>query len=444
MEKKSTKKKVVSKKAKAAELNVDPFAETAKTIPRKKTAKKSAVATAKESKKQTPKPSKKLPVVKSRSADVVADAFAEMVTEPQTLERPKTEKKPAAAISAMEEQVELEIPKRTYARRSKAPSAEMLELKASPPVDQPLEIIDVTAELAANEPEVELSPAFRALADVQLPELTRENRAWLQMQSPTTLYFYWSVKQNPWQQLKRAFGDDLGSYALVLKLTELNSGTEQLHPCDADGNWWFSVEPDGRYQAEVGFYAPNRPYFRLIYSNTIETPRRSPSTHPASEARWTLTATKFAEVLDVSGFSRDAFEVAMVGDDPVEAQDLTFDAFKQLIGAGDVSVDSVSAEDIRHALLSIAAGNSLEQLRFQVSASLFAVLQANADRLSASSAQDTLAEHFQIDESEWTEYETGSTVFGASLVNFPKTLKGRRVSPKTATRYNPVSSFSFR
>ena len=125
---------------------------------------------------------------------------------------------------------------------------------------------DVTAEIAASEPKAKLSPAFRALAEPVLPELSRENRARLLMQTPTRLYFYWAVKENPWTMLKKAFGSDTGSYTLVLKLTNLRRDSEEIHPCDAAGNWWFDVEPDSEYQAEIGFYAPNRPYFRVIYS----------------------------------------------------------------------------------------------------------------------------------------------------------------------------------
>ena len=445
MEKKSTKKKVVLKKVKATAEKVDPFAETVKPAAPKKASKKTAAPASAAKSEKVSKPAKKTRVLKSKPFEVVTDAFSEMATAPQLPTASKTRRKSVTTTRVSDEQLELVIPKRPRAARSKELLVEVLDLKTDTPVvEQQLEIVDVTAELAGKEPDVELSPVFKALADVKLPELPRENRARLQMQSPTMLYFYWGVKQNPWQQLKKVFGEDLGSYALVLKLTELNSGVEEMHPCDAEGNWWFRVEPDGRYRAEIGFYAPNRPYFRVIYSNTIETPRRSPSTRPASESRWTVSATKFAEVLDVSGFSRDAYDVAIAGDDPVAARDVTFEAFRQLMGGGDVSVDSLSAEDIRHALIAIAAGNSLEQLRFQVSAALFAVLQANADKLSAPSAQNTLIEHFEVDESEWTEYQTGSTVFGASLVNFPKTLKGRRVSPKMASRYNPISSFSLR
>ena len=304
--------------------------------------------------------------------------------------------------------------------------------------------LDMTVDLAVSESDVELSPVFKALADIQLPELVRENRARLLMQSPTKLYFYWSVKENPWQQLKNVFGDDLGGYVLALKLKNLTRDGEDVHQCDATGNWWFHVEPDCEYQAEVGFYAVNRPYFRVIYSNSITTPRRSPSTRPAGDAQWTVSATKFAEVLDASGFSRDAVDVAMAGDDHAEATDVAHIALASLIGERDTQLDGVNAEDIRHALLAIASGFTLEELRWKVSPALFELLQANVDKLTSSNAQSSLAEHFDHDEGEWTEEEFSSAVYGASLVHFPKQLKTKKLSSKVkhSPRYNPVSSHS--
>ncbi|HEY2848201.1 MAG TPA: DUF4912 domain-containing protein, partial [Pyrinomonadaceae bacterium] len=299
-----------------------------------------------------------------------------------------------------------------------------------------------TAEIATTKPEIKLSPVFKALADVKLPELPRENRARLQMQSPTRLYFYWSLRQNPWQQLRAVFGPELGSYTLVVKLRNLTLATEEIRPIEADGEWWFNdVEPDTEYMAEIGFYATNRPYFRVLYSNTITTPRRSPSTHPATEARWTVSATKFAEVLDTSGFTRDAVDVAIAGDDHLDAEQRTKLAFSDLMAGAEYSTRGIAAEDLRHVILALAGGATLDHLRHRVSPSLFRVLQANTERLNSSGARKVLSEHFDVEETEWTEHEFGSAVFGASLVNFPKTLKSRSTT-KHSPRYNPVSSFS--
>ena len=298
--------------------------------------------------------------------------------------------------------------------------------------------LDATAEIATVEPKVELSPVFKELADVSLPELKRENRARLQMQTPTRLYFYWSVRENPYHLLKQTFGDDTGSYQLVIKLINLRTETEEIHPCDAEGTWWFSVESDTEYQAEIGFYATSRPYFRIIYSNTVATPRRSPSPRAATDADWNVSSQKFAEVLDVAGFTRDAFDVSIAGDDQVAAEHATHTAFSQFVGTAD-GLAGISTEDIRYAMIAIAAGATLEDLRSKISPALFAILQANAANLIAGRAVSALGAYFDIDEAEYTEERRSSAVYGASLVNFPTTLKTRRVS---TARYAPLSSHS--
>ncbi len=418
-----TKATTTKKVAKTVTVATDPFAEMVDTPAPKKAVAKSepgAAATGLTRKKTTRVAKKAVP----------ADAFAEMVS--ATLPIKKRAPKKAVKVAKVEPVAVTDVPKPPVKKTvKKAVKAKKIDL-------------DVTAELAAAEPEVELSPVFKALADVTLPELERENRARLLMQSPTKLYFYWSVRENPWHQLRAIFGDDLGSYTLVLKLTDLKRNSEQIQPCEAEGNWWFEVEPDGEYQAEIGFYATNRPYFRVIYSNTIQTPRRTPSPRPATEAQWTVSANKFAEVLDVAGFSRDAFDVAMAGDDHAGAQDATHTAFSRFIDRSDYALDGISAEDIRYAMLALASGFTLEELRFRVGPALFAILQANVEKLAADKAMSALSEYFDIDQAEWTEEEFGSAVYGASLVHFPSTLKTKKVSSAFSPRYNPVSSHSIR
>jgi len=411
MEKKTAKKAVKNKLAEPKKAVItSPFDEVAVDLPiveakSVKPKKVSATATVKKAaaKKTAKRPVSEPPVVTAGSVEVSSSK--------KTIKKKTTITEPVAATSPV---------KKRAAKKAKAPT------------------LDATAEIAATEPKVELSPVFKALAEPKLPELQKENRARLMMQTPTQLYFYWSVRENPYQLLHKAFGDDTGSYTLVLKLTELNRGIEEIHRAEPEGNYWFAVEPNGKYEAEIGFYAPNRPYFRIIYSNTIETPRRNPSPHPASEAHWRVPAQKFAEVLDVAGFSQDAFNVAMAGDDLIAAEDATHAAFNHLIGARNYDLRSIAAEDLRYTLMAIAAGVQLEELRSRVSAALFAILQQNAERIAAGNAKNVLTEYFDIDESEFTEYEYGSAVYGASLVNFPRTLKTR------VTKYMPVGSHSLR
>ncbi|HVF47931.1 MAG TPA: DUF4912 domain-containing protein, partial [Pyrinomonadaceae bacterium] len=299
-------------------------------------------------------------------------------------------------------------------------------------------------EPIAPAPVLERSPAFVTLAQPVLPELKRENRARLQMQSPTRLYFYWSAKDNPWALLREAFGSDPGSYSLVLKLSDLTRDTEEIRPAEPEGNCWFDVAAGSRYQAEIGFYAPNRPYFRIIFSNTVETPRQNPSPRPATDADWRVSANKFAEVLEVAGFSRDAFDVALAGDDIVSADEATYNAFSRFVGKDDHRPHGIPGEDVRYAMLAIAAGLAIEELRHRISPALFAILQANSGRLAPSKAMSALTENFDVDEAEFSDEQAGPAVFGASLVHFPRNLKTRGLSPKQAARYNPLSSHSLR
>jgi hypothetical protein len=365
------------------------------------------------------------------------ETLAETVKAPTTKARRPKASKAAAAKAVAVEPKSAKAPKRPAAKKAEPLAAKPRAKKVTAKKPAKKTLPDITPEIAAAKPKVELSPVFKALAEPELPELPRENRARLMMQSPTELYFYWSVGKDPYHLLRDAFGD-LGSYTLVLKLNDLRRGTEEIHRVEGEGSWWFAVEPDGEYRAEIGFYAPNRPYFRVIYSNTVETPRRSPSPHAATQADWKVTAHKFAEVLDVAGFGQDAFDVAIAGDDHVAARDTAHMAFARFVGSDNGGLDTIAAEDLRYSLLAVASGLRLEDLRWRVSPAMFAILQSNADKLEAGRAMNVLNEHFDIDGSEFVEEHYGPAVHGASVVNFPRTLKPR----KALTKYNPLSSHS--
>lgn len=411
MEKKKTKKPVKKETAAKKPEAVSPFAERVEP----KEAVKMDIAVKKPrvfkvaAKVEVPVAAEEKEVVKrTRKKGVEIDPFAEVATATSTVKKAATPTKVKKKRAA------------TKAVKKKKPN------------------LDITPEIAAAEPQVELSPVFKALADVSLPPLQKEDRARLLMQSPTKAYFYWSLRENPWGRLRKVFGDSVGSYTLVIKLSDLTNETDTFYPADTEGERWFDVEPGIKYSAEIGFYATNRPYFRIVYSNTIEMPRRSPSPHPASDARWTVSATKFAEVLDVSGFSRDAFDVAMAGDDAVGAADATNLAFSSLVGGGDYS--HFAAEDVRYALLSIAAGVEMNELESRVSRRLFETLQSSGKEITPERSRAALSEYFDIDDAEWTEEYHGPAVYGSSLVHFPPKLKTRKV----ASTYKPVSSHSIR
>ncbi|MGI8789164.1 MAG: DUF4912 domain-containing protein [Pyrinomonadaceae bacterium] len=313
--------------------------------------------------------------------------------------------------------------------------------------DDLLSLNDATtlaAEAGLDEETVETleenNPIFKELAEPKLPELKRENRARLQMQSPTRIYFYWSVKTNPFQTLNHVFGENT-SYQLVAKLINSSQDREDLFPVEAEGEAWFDTDADSAYRAEIGFYAPNRPFIRLMFSNTIETPRRNPSPRRDYAPNFTVSAQEFAEVLDVSGFRQDAFEVALAGDDAEFADKATQTAFSQIVGERAKSDYAANdSSEIRFVLLALASDYTLEDLREYISRNLFAVLQENAERLDAEKALAALQEHFGVLADEIIEEESSApTVFGASLINFPR-LSKRKFTPKFA----PLSSLNLR
>lgn len=290
----------------------------------------------------------------------------------------------------------------------------------------------------------EMSPVFKLLARPSLPRLESENRARLQMQSPNRLQFYWSVRSNPFQTLNKALGAATSNYTLVVRLVDLRRDSEELHRIDPEGNWWFNVDADSQYRAEVGFYAPNRPFVRVLYSNTIETPRKSPSRRTAAEAEWRVPAQKFAQVLDVAGFKQDAFDVAIAGDDADAAGDATYRAFGRLKPASEFA--GLDTEELRYAMLALAAGATLEQLRFRVSERIFAVLERLTADASKAGALAALRSEFDIEEEELLaeEEEFGPAVFGASLVNFPKRTR-LRTRPRgfdRVSKFEPMASHS--
>ncbi len=321
---------------------------------------------------------------------------------------------------------------------------DILSLNIQPPqilVDAGLIEREVTAETVEIEEEDSI---FKELSEPKLPELPRENRARLQMQSPNRIYFYWSLKNNPFQTLQKIFGGQTNSYRLVAKLINQKTEAEEIHPIEAEGNWWFSVDADSVYRAEIGFYAPNRPYFRIVFSNTVETPRKSPSPRIDYLPDFTVNAQKFAEVLKRSGYKQDAFEVTLAGDDIDYADFAAKNAFSRLTGKQFVLTNDAS--ELRFALLALASGYSLEELRAHLSPTLFAVLQESAEKLSAEQTLSALQENFDVLEDEFIEEQEDSlapTVFGASLINFPKTSRKRHAPRKILPKFEPISSLKF-
>ena len=288
--------------------------------------------------------------------------------------------------------------------------------EAFTPRPQQLKAIDLP--VVGNESDLEMSPVFKLLARPTLPELKHEARARLMMQSPTRLYFYWSISGHSYQALQKTVGGNVSDYRLALRLIDLTNETEELHPIEPDGSIWLKVQPDSEHRVEIGFYSASRSFVRVLFSNTIQTPRKSPSPHSAAEAKWAVTTHKFAEVLDASGFEADAFDVLHEESDKEIAS-----RFAEHVGIGESGVNALNILDLKRSLALLAAGSPIEDLKYKIGAELYAVLQKHLAKLSV----DSIRSVFGMSDTDIVEFESLSAV-GGSLVNIPR------------RRFRPVSS----
>ena len=92
--------------------------------------------------------------------------------------------------------------------------------------------------------------------------------------------------------------------------------------------------------------------------------------------------------------------------------------------------------EMRYALLALASGIRLDNLRGDISRSIFNSLKSNELALSADKTRAALETSFgEFEDEEIIEETTefAPTVFGASMINFPRITK-RRVTKKGAPR----------
>ena len=319
-----------------------------------------------------------------------------------------------------------------------ASSAEMVR---GEPQALPENELKFATETEDKDAEEEPSEIFRQLAEPQLPALSAENRARLQMQSPNRLYFYWSVRSNPHLILQKMFGARAGKYTLVAKLVNQTAGEETLYPIGPYGSTWFDVESDSVYRVEIGFYAENRPFVRVLFSNTVETPRSAPSPYFDLSPQFAVSRSEFAEVLEASGYRQDAFEMALAGDDETDADAATQNALFRLTGERNLHL---KANELRYLLFALAAGAALEDLRGMISPALFAYIETlmaeKGENFRRENVLAALKENFDFvdfEEVEDGEDETTYKIFGASLVNFRKFP--RRIT-RRFPKFSPISS----
>jgi len=221
-------------------------------------------------------------------------------------------------------------------------------LTSAPPLPPTPAVVDKLAELSVDEP---------------LPETYAANRIRLIAQSPRKLYLYWEFARNPFETLRRAFRSQARSYTLVVKLVDLESDVERLHVASLTRSQWLDARPGTSYRADVGFYAPDRNFIRLLSSSTIRTPRAGVSRATDSAPEFHVAADEFARVLDDAGYVSDALEVSLEAADAATSDGATREIARRFGGRDAPSMSDEDLAEMRGLLAALAFGANVDELQ---------------------------------------------------------------------------------
>ena len=268
--------------------------------------------------------------------------------------------------------------------------------------------------------------------DEPLPEAYQSDRIRLLAQSPRKLFLYWEFSNDPFGPLRRAFGgDEAARYQIVVRLVEVESGTETLHRAAATRSQWLDVQPGLSYKVEVGLYAPGRVFIRLLSSNTTHTPRTSVARSVDVTPQWSISAEKFARVLDEAGYASDALEVTLEAADLATEGEATRAIAKMFGGVETPVIRNGELEELRGLLTALAFGLSFDELRPTLSAPLAEWLEqiggTQSSALDAARLLEVLRSTLGIEMSRTPSGQlvadarrrAARVILGASEVNLP-------------------------
>jgi hypothetical protein len=276
-------------------------------------------------------------------------------------------------------------------------------------------IADKLAELSVDEP---------------LPASYRMDRIRLLPQSPRRIFLYWELERDPFEPLTRAFGDGANEYGLVVRLKNLETGELTLHEASETRSQWFDAQPDHAYRAEVGLYAPHRPFIRLLTSNVKRTPRATVALTPATQPEWRVSAEQFSRVLDDAGYASDALEVALEAADEATNYGATRAITRKIAPVSLPPMSEDELAELRGIFTAVAFGMAWSDLRPMLSpnlASWFDRFSTDSSRFDPVQITEVLHSTLGIEMSrtpfeappEAARRRAARVIVGASEVNLP-------------------------
>ncbi|MFA7634819.1 MAG: DUF4912 domain-containing protein [Bacillota bacterium] len=149
-------------------------------------------------------------------------------------------------------------------------------------------------EVAVFEPEgIQMDPARRRELPI-LPSLYGTTRIVLQVRDPFWMHAYWEIAEDMAISLRRQLGEELDRSNLTLRIHDVTgiafdghnsvgSFDKQVHPFA--NNWYLNVsESDRSYCVDLGLLTSTSQFHLIARSNTVHTPRVSPS--PIVDEEW--------------------------------------------------------------------------------------------------------------------------------------------------------------
>lgn len=214
-------------------------------------------------------------------------------------------------------------------------------------------------------PAAALDPLSEWTFDEPLPVPAPVDEIHLLAQSPFKIFLYWDTARDPRETLSRTiFGGH--DYQLVVRLTDTARNETTIYEATEGREQFFDVLPGRSYLAEIGFFAPRRPFIRLLTSDEVETPRSGVArrTSEADEAEdFRVSAEEFTRVLDESGYVSDALEVALEAADELMRASFTRIVAGSFTGADASLFDDEDVIELRRFLSAFAFGAPVERLR---------------------------------------------------------------------------------
>jgi uncharacterized protein DUF4912 len=262
------------------------------------------------------------------------------------------------------------------------------------------------------------------------------------LQDPFRVFVYWEVRERSLKSLMRFFSpDDAASFRIVLKLNELEGGSEAFFDVGLSGRYWMLVFPDRVYEFEIGVRSPLHGYISLVRSNRVRTPRGTVSPRVAEEEPYKIDPPRFLQLLEASGF--DAEQTISLTTAAAGRADSQFTELETAIQA--------FPEALRAAVLVAAAGGELsremiEALPEPLRSQLLELMRSSGGRVAAAGLVHYIPEllrELSEDELEWiggrlspSRVAAGPFIGGSENLSFPG---GELRGPRLPRRFVPGS-----